>query len=497
MKAGIEDGDLRHWTQQFRDNVYAFQFGAIVKWRKNGNAFDRRLDLSGNDRGLEILRTAVDHAVSHNIDIGRAGNRLRLAAPQAIEQALNGFPTRAHRCLVFSGSSAGVLDRVFSLVICPLELTLPNATRWIGWERIPNVVETALLAAGAGVENKHVHSIRPSPVTDFRQIVSAFANVLFMLDKFVAQQLFEVASDALQSWNTVHYIPSQVEAIKIVQDRHVERCCRRALLFVAPHVEIVMIVAAISEAVNQPGIAVIGKDDRLIHREHGVEIKIRETVRMLGRGLNGHQIDNIHHANPDVGKMLPQEIDRCQCFERGDITGARHHDIGFGPVVCTCPLPNANTGSAVFDGGLHVEPLQCGLLAGNDHIDIMAASQTMIGDGKQAIGVGRKVNANDVGFLIYHMIDEAGILMSESIVILPPYVRCQQVIERRDRAPPLDLAGNLQPLSVLVEHGINNVDEGFIAREEAMTPGEQITFQPALAHVLTEHLQYTTAMRKM
>src|SRR6266851_4611984 len=306
MKAGIEDGDLRHWTQQFRDNVYAFQFGAIVKWRKNGNAFDRRLDLSGNDRGLEILRTAVDHAVSHNIDIGRAGNRLRLAAPQAMEQALNGFPTRGHRCPVFPGNSARVLYRAFSGVAGPLDLTFPNATRWIGGDRIPNFVETALLAAGAGVENKHIHSIRPSPVTDFRQIVSAFANVLFMLDQFVAQQLFEVASDALQSWNTVHYIPGQVEAIKIVQDRHVERRCRRALLFVAPHMEIVMIVPAISEAVDQPGIAVIG-------------------------------------------------------------------------------------------------------------------------EGEQAIGVGRKVNANDVDFLIYHMIDEAGILMSESIVILPPHVRSQQV----------------------------------------------------------------------
>jgi hypothetical protein len=37
-----------------------------------------------------------------------------------------------------------------------------------------------------------------------------------MLDQPVAQQLFEVASDLLQSGNAVHHIPSQVEAIKIV-----------------------------------------------------------------------------------------------------------------------------------------------------------------------------------------------------------------------------------------------------------------------------------------
>ena len=89
MKTSVEDGDLRHWTQQFCDNLYAFQFGAIVQRRKSGNAFDRRLDLRGNDRGLKMLRSAVDNSVSHDIYIGRAGNRSRLTAPQAIEQALN------------------------------------------------------------------------------------------------------------------------------------------------------------------------------------------------------------------------------------------------------------------------------------------------------------------------------------------------------------------------------------------------------------------------
>jgi hypothetical protein len=37
---------------------------------------------------------------------------------------------------------------------------------------------------------------------------------------------------------------------------------------------------------------------------------------------------------------------------------------------------------------------------------------------------------------------------------------------------------------VLVEHGINDVDEGFVAREEAVPAGQQITFEPTLALVL-------------
>ena len=36
---------------------------------------------------------------------------------------------------------------------------------------------------------------------------------------------------------------------------------------------------------------------------------------------------------------------------------------------------------------------------------------------------------------------------------------------------------------MLVEHRVHDVDEGFIAREQSMAAGEQVTFQPALAGV--------------
>ena len=45
---------------------------------------------------------------------------------------------------------------------------------------------------------------------------------------------------------------------------------------------------------------------------------------------------------------------------------------------------------------------------------VVAAAQAVIGHGQQAIRIGREVNANDVGFLIDHMIDEAGVLMART-----------------------------------------------------------------------------------
>ena len=41
---------------------------------------------------------------------------------------------------------------------------------------------------------------------------------------------------------------------------------------------------------------------------------------------------------------------------------------------------------------------------------------------------------------------------------------------------------------MLVEHRIDDVDEGFVAREKAVASGEQISFEPALAQMLAQDL---------
>ena len=73
----------------------------------------------------------------------------------------------------------------------------------------------------------------------------------------------------------------------------------------------------------------------------------------------------------------------------------------------------------------------------------------------------------------------------------------KQVVQRADRTPPRNVIAHLQPLGVLVEHRIDDVDERLVAREEPVPSGEEITFQPALALVLTEHLHYSAVGRQM
>ncbi len=68
--------------------------------------------------------------------------------------------------------------------------------------------------------------------------------------------------------------------------------------------------------------------------------------------------------------------------------------------------------------------------------------------------------------------------MRKAVVVLLPDMRGQQVVERCDRLSPWDLAAYLQPPGVLVEHRIDDVDEGLVAREQAVAPSEQIAFEP-------------------
>ena len=56
---------------------------------------------------------------------------------------------------------------------------------------------------------------------------------------------------------------------------------------------------------------------------------------------------------------------------------------------------------------------------------------------------------------------------------------------------------HLQPLGVLIEHRIDDVDEGFVAREEPVPAGQQVSLQPALALVLAEHLHHPAVRREV
>ena len=142
------------------------------------------------------------------------------------------------------------------------------------------------------------------------------------------------------------------------------------------------------------------------------------------------------------------------------------------------------------DGLVDREPLRRGLLSGHDQVDVIPAAQAMVGHREQSVGVRRQIDAHHVGLLVHQVIDEAGVLMAEAVVILPPHQRTEQVIERGDGLAPGNLSRDLQPLGVLVGHRVDDMDEGLIAVEKTVAASEQIAFEPALAHMLAQYLHY-------
>jgi len=281
-----------------------------------------------------------------------------------------------------------------------------------------------------------------------------------------------------------------VEPVEVVEHRHVERRRRRALLLVAAHVDVLVVRTAVGEAVDQPRIAVVGEDDRAVWREQPVELMVGHAVRMLGIRLEAHEVDHVHEPDLELRQVLAEQRRRGQRLERRYVAAAGEHDVRLTGLVVRRPVPDPGAARAMNNRVLHREEGQRGLLAGDDHVHVVPAAETVVGDREKRVGVGRQVDADHLGLLVCDVIDEARILVREAIVILAPDVRGQQVVEGRDRAPPRNLARHLQPLRVLVEHRVDDVDEGLVTVEEAVATGQEVALEPALAEVLGEDLEH-------
>ena len=60
------------------------------------------------------------------------------------------------------------------------------------------------------------------------------------------------------------------------------------------------------------------------------------------------------------------------------------------------------------------------MLARDHHVHVVAAAQAMVHHGEEAVGIGGQIDADHLRLLVHHMIDEAGILMGEAVMILAP-----------------------------------------------------------------------------
>ena len=72
--------------------------------------------------------------------------------------------------------------------------------------------------------------------------------------------------------------------------------------------------------------------------------------------------------------------------------------------------------------------------SGHDDVDAVPGPHHLIGHAQKGVGVGRKIDPENVCLLVQCIIDETVVLMAEAVIILVSDMAGQEVVQRRDQA---------------------------------------------------------------
>ena len=177
-----------------------------------------------------------------------------------------------------------------------------------------------------------------------------------------------------------------------------------------------MVPPPVGQPVDEPGTSRGGRSpDPEAVVKMKVELSVGEAVQIARCRLEAHEIDDVDDADAQVGQVLAQQAaaagSRCRRLrsERGRRVEAHL-------LVVRDPLPDPDAAGAVDDRLLQ-EVVERRLLAGHDHVHVVAAAQAVVGDREQAVRVRWEVDADDLGLLVDDVIDEARILVGEAVVV--------------------------------------------------------------------------------
>src|SRR6056297_1560403 len=135
-----------------------------------------------------------------------------------------------------------------------------------------------------GLPRRMSLAAHPAPAADLWHVHSVFMCILSTVYLPVAQRLLGVSAARLQPRHPVDGVNGQAEAVHVVLDGQFHRGVDAAFFLIAAHMQVAVIMAAIGEAVNQPGVTVKVEDHRLVHGEQAVEIAVAEAVGMFLAG---------------------------------------------------------------------------------------------------------------------------------------------------------------------------------------------------------------------
>src|ERR1700677_1190797 len=145
----------------------------------------------------------------------------------------------------------------------------------------------------------------PLPIPNLREVLAVLIDVMLVLDEFVLHLLFKVGAPGTQVWQAIDDVLHEMKAVEVILHPHVEGGGDGALFLVAADVQ-VAVGSAVGQPVNEPRVTMKAKDDVLVAREERIVIRFAQSVRVLAGRLELHEIDDIDHADFQVGQMLAE-----------------------------------------------------------------------------------------------------------------------------------------------------------------------------------------------
>src|SRR6516165_5111749 len=134
-----------------------------------------------------------------------------------------------------------------------VQLELQTGTSRIEYEDIhvsPPASSAPVLSGAEGAKRRC--SVWPGPASHVGFVQAVLTGVLQAVELHVPELLLGVGPDSLQFGNTIDGVNGQAEAIDFVFNGQLQRRIDTALLFVTAHMQAVMVLAAVSQAVDQP-----------------------------------------------------------------------------------------------------------------------------------------------------------------------------------------------------------------------------------------------------
>ncbi len=70
-------------------------------------------------------------------------------------------------------------------------------------------------------------------------------------------------------------------------------------------------------------------------------------------GTRASTVHRVNNPNLEFWVLGTKDVYRSKCFQRGDVPGAGHDDVGQTVVVVARPIPDADPGRSVLNCGVH------------------------------------------------------------------------------------------------------------------------------------------------